>query len=201
MWLGLKHTYRSALQGLTPQDIEDYLSYLLGEHVWQLTGKAADGSTVLTPSWSQLLVYEMAIRKKAYNDMANGATLKDALKAAYRDPVTKERYFTTPLAMASGNRRPLAFNDDSRQRPGHQKGQGKGVRQVKGKGKGKGKKGGKGGKKGKHNYCYASNNSWERCRNKNCSFDHLCLKCGGKHPVYQCSNSEQPAGETQGSGE
>ena len=200
MWLGLKHTNRPQLQGITPQDIEDYLSYLLGEHVWQLAGRSAEGSTVALPSWNQLLTYEYAIRKKTYHDMLNGCTFKQALKDSYRDPVTKERFFTTPLAMASSNRRPLAFNDGAQQLQGnHAKGKGKGVKQSKGKGKGKGKKG-KGQKlqKGKHNYCYAFNNSWERCRNKGCTFDHLCLKCGGKHPVYQCTNTEQPASETQG---
>ena len=201
MWLGLKHTNRPQLQGITPQDIEDYLSYLLGEHVWQLAGRSAEGSTVALPSWNQLLTYEYAIRKKTYNDMLNGCTFKQALKDSYRDPVTKERFFTTPLAMASSNRKPLAFNDSDQQRGGQSKGRGKGVKQSKGKGKGKGKKGQKGQRlqKGKHNYCYAYNNSWERCRNKNCTFDHLCLKCGGKHPVYQCTNAEQPASETQGS--
>ena len=200
MWLGLKHTNRPTLQGVTPQDFEDYLGYLLGEHVWQLAGRSAEGSTVALPSWNQLLTYEFAIRKKAYNDMAAGVPFKQALRDAYKDPVTKERFFTTPLAMSSSNRKPFAFNDgETRQRTDSGKGKGKTSKGSKNKGKGKGKKG-KVEKRGKHNYCYAFNNSWERCRNKNCTFDHLCIKCGGKHPVYQCTNAERPAAETQGSG-
>ena len=63
MMLGLRHSDEAGLQGITPQDMEDYLSYLLGEFVWQLTDKAAGCSTVSTPLWSQLILYEYNIRK------------------------------------------------------------------------------------------------------------------------------------------
>ena len=218
MWLGIRHSNRPTLQNLNPQDFEDFLGYLLGEHVWLLTGKAADGSTVATPSWSQLLVYEAAIRRRAFSRMmTDNLTFKEALKESYKDPVTKERYFTTPLALAATNKRPLAFNDNdlalgdrswkARKARGGKGEKGKGGKGSKGdKGGGKGAKAGKGGKGGKgkgkgHNLCYAYNNSWERCRTKNCPFDHRCLKCGGKHPVYQCTNAENPASETQGATE
>ena len=218
MWLGMRHTNRPTLQNLNPQDIEDFLGYLLGEHVWLLTGRAADGSTVATPSWSQLLVYEAAIRRRAFSRMmTDNLTFKEALKESYKDPVTKERYFTTPLALAATNKRPLAFNDNfegdrswktrkAKQGGKGNKGEkgGKGSKGEKGAGKGgKGTKGAKGGKgKGKgHNYCFAYNNSWERCRTRNCPYEHRCLKCGGRHPLYQCSNAESPAAETQGTPE
>ena len=210
MMLALRNSNRPDLQGCTPQDFEDLLSYLLGEHVWMIAGKSSEGYTVVSPSWSQLLVYEFAIRRRTFSRMeSDGLTFKDALKESYRDSVTKERYFTTPLALASVNKRPLAFNDGelpqraqkaSRNKGNGGKGGGKNEKGSKGNGKGRGKGKGKGKGKAKHNYCYAYNNSWERCRNKNCSFDHLCMKCGGKHPVYQCQNGEAPA-ETQGSAE
>ena len=208
MMLALRNSNRPDLQGCTPQDFEDLLSYLLGEHVWMLAGKSSEGYTVLSPSWSQLLIYEYAIRRRAYSRIeSDGIPFRDALKESYKDSVTKERYFTTPLALASVNKRPLAFNDnDFQQRSAKTaknkgdkggKGGNKGDKGGKGGGKGKGKGKGKNKGKSKHNYCYAYNNSWERCRNKNCAFDHLCMKCGGRHPVYQCTNGEAAA-ETQG---
>ena len=201
MWLGIRHTNRGYLQGISPQLFEDYLSYLLGDFVWQLTGKAADGSTVMTPAWSQLLVYEFSIRKQAYHLMANGeGTFSECLKTAMRDPTTKERFFTTPVALSASLKRPLAFNDDGAgkrsKNKGRSKGQGKG--KPSGGGKGDGKQGKNKGGKGRSGPCYAYNNHWERCRNTNCKFAHVCSKCGGKHPVYQCSNGQAPAQETQG---
>ena len=209
MWLGIRHTNRNYLQGISPQLFEDYLTYLLGDFVWQLTGKSADGSTVMTPAWGQLLVYEFSVRKQAYHLMTNGdGTFSECLKSAMRDPTTKERFFTTPVAMSASLKRPLAFNDGaksdtdngkkSKSRSGS-KGKGKGKQ---GGGKGEGKQGKKGGGKGRGGPCYAYNNHWERCRNANCKFAHVCTKCGGKHPVYQCSNGNAPAGgETLGAGE
>ena len=217
MMLGMRHSNRPGLQGISPQDMEDFLSYLLGEFVWQLTGKASDGSTVMTPAWSQLLIYEFSIRKRAYHIMqTEGKRWKDALVESWKDPTTKERFFTTPVAMSATLKRPLSFTDgDGGQGRWKQKGskgnQGKGGgKGSKGGGKisegkygsGKGGKGGKGSGKGKDrpDYCFAYNNSWERCNRKNCNFKHICLRCGGKHPVYQCTNSEHPASETQGGG-
>ena len=217
MFLSLRHTNRLWLQGLTPQDAESYLSYLLGEHVWLLTGRAADGSTVSTPQWNQLLVYEHSIRKKAFHIVqTEGKTFKAAIVESYRCAVTKERFFTTPVALASVSKRPLNFQDLGNPKKWRGKGEGKG-KGGGGKGEGKGKGGGKGGKGGKsgkggkgqgkgkggrgQSLCYAFNNSWERCTRANCPFEHACYRCGGKHPVFQCTNSEAPAGgETQGTG-
>lgn len=212
MLLGLRHTNRPTLQGYTPQTTEDYLGYLLGEFVWQLTGRAADGSTVLSPAWSQLLVYDFNIRKKAFflmNDI--GTPFVTALSEAWHCPVVKERYFTTPVALSSTMKRPFAFNDDpnlpkaqktTKGKGGGGQGRGKGSGKSGGKGKKGGKQGGKGSGKGGQDkaLCFAYNNDWERCRRQNCPFQHICSRCSGKHPVYQCSNSEAPASETQGKG-
>lgn len=216
MMLGLRHTNRATLQGLTPQDVEDYLGYLLGDFVWQLTGKSSEGATVLTPAWSQVLLYEFQIRRQTHYLMQNkGISFKDGLKESAKDPVLKERYFTTPVALSSTSKRPLAFNEDGNEESNRSRkrsakaakaGGGKGKAGGGGKGKGgKGKAGGGkgkagGGGKGKSDYCYSYNNSWEKCTRKPCLFKHVCMNCGGKHPVYQCSNAEAPAGETQGKG-
>lgn len=202
--MALKHANQACLQGLSPQDCEDYLSYLLGEHVHGLTGRSANGDTVSAPSWPQLLIYEQQIRKTMYAFMMeNNMTAPEALKAAYRDPVVKERHFTTPIALAATSKAPFdSYNVKSS----------KGTRGKGGKGGGKGNKGGpygsknsggkgnKGGSKGKSKFgeCYAYNNHWERCSKKSCNFPHVCSRCGGKHPAYRCQNEGAP--ETQGAG-
>ena len=211
-FLALRHTNRTFLQGISPQDCDLYLNYLLGEHVWLLAGKSSDGSTVTAPLWAQLLLYEFAIRRKAWHLVqTTAATFSACLKDAYNCPVTKERHFTTPVALSSASKRPLTFNDlDANKRPNKGqggKGGGKGDKSGKGgKGGGKGGKSGKGGKGegkggkgGKGRKCYAYNNNWERCTRANCPFEHSCSKCGGKHPLYQCTNGGTPPGETQSS--
>jgi hypothetical protein len=79
MALAMRHTNRTFLQGMTPQTFQSYLTYLLGDFVYQLTGRNAEGHTIAAPSWNQLLVYELEIRKRAwrltYADLSQGNTL------------------------------------------------------------------------------------------------------------------------------
>jgi hypothetical protein len=211
--LGLKHTNRSFLQNLTPQLFEEFLSYILGEHVYGLTGKSSEGYTISSPSWGQILIYEYQIRKKAFERVhALGENFAEALKKSWSDPVIKERYLTTPMALASISvRKPAAVQSvggNARQGPygkGSKKGGSKG---GKGRGKGKGKRGG--GKGGKHSVtpdgrpiCFAYNNPNEKC-SKSCpnNFTHVCARCFGNHPAYSCGgNSSTPViHETQGGG-
>ena len=202
--IALKHSNQGCLQDLSPQDVEDYLSYLLGEHVYGLTGKTPSGDTVAAPSWPQLLVYELQIRKHMYDLMVNkGTKAPDALKAAYRDSVVKERHFTTPIALSATSKQPFDSYSATRMNKGSGKGKGGKGSGKKGtgpySGKREGKSGGKGTKsKSKFGECYPYNNHWERCTRKNCPFPHLCSRCGGKHPAYRCQNEGTP--ETQGQG-
>jgi len=76
---------------------------------------------------------------------SDGIPFREALKESYKDSVTKERYFTTPLALASVNKRPLAFNDNDFQQRSAKTAKNKGDKG--GKGGNKGDKGGKGGGK------------------------------------------------------
>ena len=41
-----------------------------------------------------------------------------------------------------------------------------------------------------------NSNSGNKCRYKNCKFDHRCVRCGGSHPVATCYRSRSP-GERQ----
>ena len=202
--MALKHANLPGLQGLNPQDVEDYLSYLLGEHVHGLTGRTASGDTVSAPSWPQLLIYEQQIRKMMYSLMIEEAVpAPEALRRSYRDPVVKERHFTTPTALAATSKQPFdSYNQNSKPHSTRGKG-GKGAnRKAAGPYNAKGAKGKGGGRsgKGKKNSgeCFPFNNHWEKCTRKNCPFPHTCSRCGGKHPAYQCQN--QGGSETQGSG-
>ena len=53
------------------------------------------------PPWTLLMSYELEIRRKMAELMSEGTLMGTALKLAAKDPVVKERYFTTPLALAS----------------------------------------------------------------------------------------------------
>ena len=217
MFLGLRHSNRAVLQGLNPQLFEDYVTYLLGEHCYALQGKTAEGYVINGPSWNQLLVYEYQVRRKAWHLVQHdGTPFKEALKAAWKDPVVKERYLTTPVALSaatpSGKRvweGTTGDADSGKKAKGTGRGRGKG---------GKGAKGGRGGGKGKGKtaserlniasrtpdgkpICYGYNDIAIRCRQKPCRFEHCCGTCFGKHPAYACTpGNKAAAAETQGSG-
>jgi hypothetical protein len=205
MFLGIRHSNRPYLQGLTPQLFEDYLTYLLSEHCYYLQGKSAEGYNISGPSWAQLLIYELQVRKKAWWLVQSGGTpFADALRAAWKDPVVKERYLTTPVALAGVPFKRSVESDSgsSAKRSKGAKGKGRG-KPSKGRGKGKGTKSvtdrlgismttpdGDG-------ICFGYNDFATRCRDRNCRFKHVCGACFGKHPVYACRPNNRA--ETQGS--
>jgi hypothetical protein len=205
MCLGMRNPNRAYLQGLTPQTFQAYLSYLLGDFVWQLTGKSSEGMTVAKPSWQQLLIYELEIRKKTWRTVyTSGATFAQALESTWKCPVTKERYFTTPVALAALSR-PLVSNSSDAQysQPNNVLKKNKAGKAGKGKaGKGNGKsrvtKSGCATRtpEGK-TVCFGYNSSNTKCKNRSCHHQHVCGKCFGKHPMYGCTNTGAPA-ETQG---
>jgi hypothetical protein len=205
MFLGIRHSNRPYLQGLTPQLFEDYLTYLLSEHCYYLQGKSAEGYNISGPSWAQLLIYELQVRKKAWwLVQSGGSSFADALRAAWKDPVVKERYLTTPVALAGVPFKRSVESDSgsSAKRSKGAKGKGRG-KPSKGRGKGKGQKSvtdrlgismttpdGDG-------ICFGYNDFATRCRDRNCRFKHVCGACFGKHPVYACRPGNRA--ETQGS--
>ena len=100
--LSLRHTNRPELQGDYVKAFEDYKDYLMGEHVYGLNAKDAEGMTIAAPPFNLVLSYERAIRKEAARKMnQEGVAFPAALRAAWRDPLTKERHFTTPLALVA----------------------------------------------------------------------------------------------------
>lgn len=198
--LGMRHSNRHELQGITPGLFEKYKSYLLGEHVLGLQAKDSSGETVARPPWHLVMSYEQAIRKhatKMVNESGCTIPFADALKISWNDPTVKERYFTTPLALILPRHRGQGNTvSDDHDKGGHKPGGKKG---PKGGGKNKTiKKDGKGGGKrssrtpdGKA-ICFRFNNPKERCKAKKCNFEHVCSRCFGKHPSYQCGSQGAP---------
>jgi hypothetical protein len=193
MFVASHQTSRAYLKGITPQLFQEYTAYLLGEFVLGMLVRDGRGNSIDSPAWHLLIAYEQAVRSKAVQLMRKGATFCDSLKQAWEDPVTKERYFTTPLALDSVTRRAAPqqrapqFNT---QEPLAKK------PRTKGKGKEGAKNAAKPGTKkhGKNNsegcaketpggkpLCFKFNTA-RGCERDPCRFLHCCGKCF-KHGV------------------
>ena len=216
IFISLQHTNRSELQGIKPEFANTYASYLLGDQVWSMIAQDENGHTIASPNWRLVLQYEFNLRKKAYRDMCEqGTSFTQALRSAWDDVLTRNRYFITPLAISSssgsksiesnpsvskraapGNE---AFTDRQTGQKKNAKGKGKG-------GKGKGEKRFKGGSKGLEVpkgcarttpdgrfICYGYNDFNVRCRNPQCAFGtgHVCGICFQKHPMYACQGKQK----------
>jgi len=94
------HTHRPYLKDASPLLWEKYVAYLLGKFVLGLVSSGPAGSTVSSPSWSAVLHYDVEVRKQTMRNLLLGMTMGDALQKAMDDPVVRERFFTTPLALA-----------------------------------------------------------------------------------------------------
>ena len=183
--LALKHTNRHELQGEWNTVVEEYKEYLLGEYVYGLVAKDADGNTVASPPWNLVLSYEKASRKQAAKLVNNeGKPWPVALKSAWKDSTVKERHFTTPLALYAKRPAP-PWRESTNQQPWKKADQGKG--KAKGKLKGAGKQ--KDGPCASHTpegdvVCYRYNTVGERCRERKCKFKRVCGICfSSKHPL------------------
>ena len=161
------------------------------------------------PSWAQLLIYEYQVRKKAWwLVQSSNETFANGLRSAWKDPVVKERYLTTPVALAGVPTKRVVDSEGSssssskRQKGGKGKGRG-GSRPNKGRGKGKGSKtaserlGISSSTPDGDPICFGYNDINTRCRDRGCRFKHVCGGCFGRHPVYACRPTNRA--ETQGS--
>ena len=201
MFVGFQQTHKTYLKGLTPQCFTEYLTYLLGEHVLGLGAKDSAGNLMAYPPWSLVLSYEHALRTKAISLVKKGAALKDALKSACEDPLTKERNFTTPLCLESSRKRSAdpSASSSSYQPPAKVANKGR----PKGSGKGSGKGAGKSTSKtpgcasrtpepDSKAICFKYNNEQFKCNAKGkCRFAHVCGVCFKKNtPMYQCNHQK-----------
>jgi hypothetical protein len=203
MFIATHQTNRAYLAAITPQLFQEYLDYLLGDHVYGLVANDARGNVIGAPSWDLLIAYEHAIRAKAIQLVRKGESFVRALRLAWEDPLTKERNFTTPLALESTAKRPAGGHSPYNPPPKAQKYGSGGDSKGAGGGKGSGSKGSGGGRqntrrgdrktggksdKGKggatgcasntpdgKSICYAFNSAG--CKASPCKFMHVCGRC------------------------
>ena len=199
MMLAFRHTNRGELADLTPQLFHDYVAYLLGDYCFNLMARNSAGEAVSAPAWSQVLHYELSIRKYAWKTVEDKSiTFAAALRASWNDPTVKERHFTTPLALqasssASGKRiwaDPSDGGDDKNPKK-HAKNKNKG----KGKGSSKGKHSGATATPDGQPICFRYNAKGQRCTHQQCKFVHCCSICFGKHAAFQCKGRAEGANE------
>jgi hypothetical protein len=207
IFTSLQQVHKAYLKGLTPQTFVDYVEYLLGDYVWKLAAHGAGGTLLSSPSWSLLLSYEHAIRKKMVSLVKKGQTVKDALRAAMEDPVTKERFFTTPLCVEAVSGKRAAPSEwaysaaaSSSQAPNRNgSGNSRGNKGKKGKGNGKSNKDRlrrSGNTKGAPTGCASKTPDGTPicfrfngggCSTPSCPFVHACGKCfAAGVPMTRC---------------
>ncbi len=211
MFISYQQTHKQYLKGLSPQTFTEYMSYILGEFVLGLGAKDAAGNSLAYPSWSLVISYEHAIRNKAISLVKKGALFKDALRTAWEDPVTKERFFTTPLCLESSRKRPAETHSEGhryepapRYTPGKNSGKGTGKnsgkstgknratkKERKNQGKGSGKASGCASKTNDgQNICYRFNGE-QGCDTTKCPFVHVCGVCFAKGvPMHSCRHGK-----------
>ena len=220
IFISLQHTNRSELQGIRPEFANTYASYLLGDQVWAMFAQDEQGHTIASPNWRLVLQYEFNLRKRAYREMCeDGTPFATALRNAWDDVLTRNRFFITPLAIASSSGAKSIEMTSHTSTPVHkrsaadlsgQTGQ-RTTGQQGGRGRGKGGKG-KGGKRFKGGgkglevpkgcarttpdgrfICYGYNDFNTRCRNPQCAFfsGHVCGICFQKHPMYACQGKQK----------
>ena len=197
LMLKLKYSAREEIADVTKDLFDKYKDYLLGDYCWGLSSTDLQGNQIHTPPWSLVLSYEQAIRKRAYASMTTeGHTFARALKAAFKDPVTKERHFITPLALYAKRAHPNSEPWGDWNPKGKGKSKDKGKSKTKTKFEGKGASTTPEGEK----ICFRFNQG--KCSWPKCKFLHVCSKCFKKgHNQLNCKAkvADGAHGDTQGS--
>ena len=101
-----KHPHKSWLQGLSPQDFEKHVDYIVGDKVMKLKATDSEGSddTYLHPSFEQVMVYCFEVRKRAYELVRDdGFSMKEALVAARKDEEVKNLHLIVPTLINTRN--------------------------------------------------------------------------------------------------
>lgn len=195
---GYKHSNRPWLRTSTLEVWRNHVDYILSDEIYGFEITTPSGTKVQAP-WSIVLSYEYQVRKRACRlIMMDGLGFQDAMESARRCTVTKEQFFSTPIALSAAvekRKRPDEVDQRARGRGRGQGGKGAAAKQkggstVKG-GNGRGK-GGKDGKKGTRSQtpdgrkiCYGF--QAKNCtRGANCPFVHICSGCLGDHPFSEC---------------
>lgn len=197
IFLRLLHPTRKELQDVTPFTFAEHADYLGSKRVAKLVSETDDGTVIHSPSLKQILTYDFHVRKKMMEDLTPSTPMGASLKEASRCPVTRERYFVTPLAVsAAGQAAARSGSPAGGASSSAWNSQPKGVKgKMKGKGKGK--------VPGKHTHtsdgrqiCFAYNSPHERCKGQ-CGRAHVCQVCFGAHPMHmhQSEAKKSPGGQ------
>ena len=196
--IALKHTHRPELQGEYVRTFEDYKDYLLGDHVYGLNARDAEGLVIAAPPFKLVLAYERAIRKEAARRMnQEGAVFTTALKAAWKCPTTKERHFTTPLALQAKRPTPPWRAQETQGPAKKPKQEAKGGQ--KGAAKVKALPGCATHTKDGQPVCFRYNTPGEKCKKAKCRYAHVCGICFAEsHPMFQCSGGKRQPPDTTG---
>ena len=175
--LSTKHSNRAWLSPNMTACLRRFSDFILGTQVAGLVAGTR------TPPWSLVLAFEHECRKAICKWLRDGkvATLADGYEKAIND--TKETFW------ASTNVPPPQLHGDAPNRP--RKGKGKG-KQLHAEGAGAAK-----GKLTKATdgtpICWKYNRRGG-CHDQSCRFLHICQRCQGKHPYFNCKHVKRPAG-------
>eukprot|EP00971_Amphidinium_carterae_P346331 6487712-Amphidinium_carterae.1 len=178
-----RHPTRAWLATTSESVWRSHVDYVLGDRVFGFEHEYSGMS--FRPEWSTVLRYELEIRKLAlYKVMLQGIDLAAALLLARQCSETRERYFTTQVALsavARATKRSIPQAADPKKAPR------KGAKGSKGKGKSQPSR-----PFHKHaltadkkKICF-SYNSVAGCTRQGCQFAHVCTSCLGSHPLPQC---------------
>jgi len=208
LYAKLKHPGRAWLQSVSVELTNEYLDYILGERVKGLEAKDQDGVIVARPSWNLVLAYDFQVRKEAARRIMKGDDFATAMRAAWTDLETRERFFVTPVALSGSAAPSRPYNGGGsgdeplpkRPRSGkpneHQGGKGSWKARGKGygnyseswKAKGSGKKGGKQKNSGKSALAGQKKtpDGREICFAYNRAGEGCAGKCGRVHVCTMC---------------
>ncbi|CAK0883391.1 unnamed protein product [Prorocentrum cordatum] len=95
----LRHPGRPALKSASVELFNEYLEYILGDHVRGLTAKGLQGNIVSRPNWNQVMHYDHQIRKEHARMMNFGKTFEQALRGAWNDTSLRDRHFITQILL------------------------------------------------------------------------------------------------------
>jgi len=223
VWCRLEDPSIAHLMEWEEADVDDHTNYVLGDTVYGFRARDIQGEEIRGPPWVLIIEYDFRIRKEAFRLIMRGEEgrlLPALLKVARKDTEIRERYFTTPMAVAApDNNRPDGGgggNQGGRFSPYGKRGGKAGSWGSPGGGaRGWGAPGAKGGGKdgggqqgafrpyrtesshswlsttpGGRPICFAYNSPFERCSGM-CGRVHVCRQCMGNHPVHMCSPVRQ----------
>ena len=185
--LATKHSNRAWLSANMTDCLRRFSDFILGS---QVAGLVAGNRT---PSWTLVLAFEHECRKAVCKWLRDGKvqSLSEGYEKAITDVELLNRYFVIPFSLNTKETGWAASNVPPPPGPGPSR---------PGKGKGKNKQQDPPAARGKLTkatdgtpICWKFNRRGG-CKDQSCRFLHICQRCQGKHPYYNCKHVKRPAG-------